>query len=320
MATRRALHGTMAMMAAMVALLGLSVTSAVAQERATVSYRSGSSLSVRVILDGWRNLPLRSLGGDRYEVVGDPKSLVGKSYTLRLENHGRDRIKVVVAVDGVNAFFRRPVEGHARADVGAILEGREVRLLRGFQVDDRTAEKFVFSPPEFSEGRYEGRIGEIEIHIYEEYRPERDGIRLDKEISQLPQAARPGLGTTGGDDVDSKVRRVRFVAATPEPTTRLLLAYGRPERQPEPFYPPQSGRLGVVIERHPGGVLITGVERGSLADEAGLREGDVIIKVDTERRPSPQELRDILRDKERGDYLFLEVERGRHLATFKIRM
>lgn len=308
------------MVAAVLAVLGLSLTSAVAQERAMASYRSGSSLSVRVILDGWRNLPLRSLGGDRYEVVGDAKLLMGKNYTLRLENHGRDRIKVVVAVDGVNAFFRKPVEGYARADVGAIMEGREVRVLRGFQVDDRTAQEFVFSPPEFSEGRYQGRIGEIEIHVYEEYRPERDGLKLDKEISQLPQAARPGLGTTGGDDVDSKVRRVRFVAATPEPNARLLLAYGRPDREPEPFYPPQSGRLGVVIERHPNGVLISSIERGSLADEVGLRDGDVIIKVDGERRPSPQELRDILRDKDRGDYLFLEVERGRHLATFKIRM
>lgn len=296
-----------------------AATSVEAVDRVRVYYRGGSSVSVQVIPDGRAALQFRSVGSDRYELVGDTRSLVGKSYALRIENHGRQRIKVVVAIDGVNAFFRRPVEGYARADVGAVLASREVRTIRGFQLDGDQAQRFVFSPPEFSEGRREGRVGEIELHVYEEWRPEPGDMRLDQEMAGRAEAAKPGLGTTTGDDFDSQVRRVRFITATPEPVARLLLLYGREEEEREDYYP-RPGRLGVVVERHPSGCLITGVEPDSLADDVGLRRGDVIIKADSEDEPSPQTLREVLRDKDSGEYLFLEVERGRHILTFKIRM
>lgn len=318
--TGRDRFGTTVALGLLAALaLGLAATADAATDRVRVYYREGNSLSVQVIPDGRRAIQFRNEGGDRYEMIGDTRVLMGKSYAIRLENNGRERIKVVVAVDGVNAFFRRPVEGYARADVGAILAAREVRVIQGFQVDEEQAQRFVFSPPEFSEGRRRGRIGEIEVHVYEEWRPERDGMKLDQEMAGRAEAAKPGLGTTTGDDFDSQVRRVRFVAATPEPTARLLLVYGAPEEGREDFYP-RSGKLGVVVERHPNGCQITSVDPGSLADDVGLRRGDVIVKADSEDEPSPQTLRELLRDKQSGDYLFLEVERGRHLLTFKIRM
>lgn len=296
-----------------------AATSVEAVDRVRVYYRGGSSVSVQVIPDGRSALQFRSVGSDRYELVGDTRSLVGKSYALRIENHGRQRIKVVVAIDGVNAFFRRPVEGYARADVGAVLGSREVRTIRGFQLDGDQAQRFVFSPPEFSEGRREGRVGEIELHVYEEWLPERGDMKLEEELAGRAGAAKPGLGTTTGDDFDSQVRRVRFVSATPEPVARLLLLYGRDDEEWEEPYP-RTGKLGVVVERHRSGCLITSVEPDSLADDVGLWRGDVIIKADSEEEPSPQTLREVLRDKDRGEYLFLEVERGRHILTFKIRM
>jgi len=296
-----------------------AATSVEALDRLRVYYRGGSSVSVQVIPDGRSALQFRSLGSDRYELVGDTRALVGKSYALRVENHGRQRLKVVVAIDGVNVFFRRPVEGYARADVGMILDSREMRTIRGFQLDGDQAQRFVFSPPEFSEGRRAGRVGEIEIDVYEEWRPELGNLKLEEELAGRAQASKPGLGTTTGDDFDSQVRRVRFVSATPEPVARLLLLYGREGEEREDFSP-RTGKLGVVVERHRSGCLITSVEPGSLADDVGLRRGDVIVKVDSEDEPSPQTLREVLRDKDRGEYLFLGVERGRHVLTFKIRM
>ncbi|HPC82091.1 MAG TPA: PDZ domain-containing protein [Thermoanaerobaculaceae bacterium] len=308
---------TVVLVLAALATVAAAATSE-AIDRVRVYYREGSSVSVQVIPDGRAALQFRSTGSDRYELIGDTQSLVGKSYALRIENHGRYRIKVVVGIDGVNAFFRKPVQGYARADVGAVLAAREVRTIKGFQLDGEQAQRFVFSPPEYSEGRGEGRVGEIELHVYEEWRPERDVPKLDEELSGRVEAARPGLGTTTGDDFDSQVRRVRFVSATPEPVARVVLLYGREEGFRPPS--PPSGKLGVTIERHPSGCRVTGVEPGSIAEEVGLRRGDIIVKADSEDEPSPQTLRRVLRDKDRGDYLFLEVERGRHLLTFKIRM
>lgn len=313
----RSQAATITILAALAMLAAATPSAAV--DRVRLYYREGNSISVQVIPDGRPPLQFRSTGGDRWQLVGDTRSLVGKSYVVRLENHGRQRIKVVVAVDGVNAFFRKEVEGYARADVGAVLGAREVRVLKGFQLDGEQGQRFVFSPPEFSEGRRRGRVGEIEIHVYEEWRPERDGGKFDQEMAGRAEAAKPGLGTTTGDDFESEIRRVRFVSATPEPVARLLLLYGHEEEGRDVFYPRRS-RLGVTVERHPSGCLITEVEPDSLADDVGLRRGDVIVKVDSEEEPTPRRLREILADKDRGDFLFLEVERGRHVLTFKIRM
>jgi S1-C subfamily serine protease len=100
----------------------------------------------------------------------------------------------------------------------------------------------------------------------------------------------------------------------------MLLVYGRPDEGWTREDNRSSGILGIVIDRVTNGSRITTVDADSLAEDVGLRRGDIIIKVDSEEEPSPQTVRQVLREKGRGDYLFLEVERGRHLLTFKIRM
>jgi hypothetical protein len=302
--------------------LAQALAAEAAQDRVRVYYREGSSLSVQVIPDGSPGLQFRNEGGDRWVMTGNTRALVGKSYILRLENNGRQRIKVVVGVDGVNAFFRKRIEGYARADVGAVLGSREVRVIKGFQVDEEEAQRFLFSPPEFSEGQdvRGARVGEIEVHIYEEMRPEKDIFLQKGDVPQPRAEGGPPIGTTTGDDVDSQIRRVRFVSATPEPAARVLLAYGRPEREIEREDVRPSGVLGVVVESHPRGCRVQSVEEDSIAEDVGLRRGDIIIKADSEDEPSPQMLRRLLRGKGEGNYLFLEVERGRHLLTFKVRL
>lgn len=293
------------------------------QDRLRASYGSGNSLFVQVIPDGRQPMPFESESPGAWVFRGDTASLVGKSYTIRLQNSGRSRIKVVVGVDGVNAYFRKPLTGTADRDIGSILAPGQTRVLTGFQVDEQTAQRFVFSPEEFSEGASVrgARVGEIEVHVYEEYRADEERGR--NSAAPSTSGARPRIGTTAGEDVDSDVRRVSFTASTREPIARLELAYGRPAPHQEVRPEEDQGRmgpLGVAVEQHPDGLRIVRVERDGLGDDLGLRDGDVITKVDTYARPTEAVLRRVLRDKGRGNYLFLEVLRGRHVVSFKARL
>lgn len=288
------------------------------------------SLDVEVILDNGRNLPFDRAGGDRYKYQGATSDLVGRPYSIHLRNRTDERLKVVVAVDGVNVYWKAPLRGTADGDVGSILRPGERRELEGFQVDENTAQRFVFSPPEWSEGseRAETRIGTIEVHVYREwhpiYRREAPAGEMEKHGAQAPalQAApgEPPIGTTGGEDVESNVRRVRFVCATPTPESRALLIYGRPDETrpvPGPWY---GSRLGIRGEDTEDGIRIVEVLRGTLAEDAGLLRGDVIVKVDVTPEPRLADLRRALERKHSGEYLFLEIARRSHTLSLKLRL
>ena len=319
---------TAARLAVVAALAGLMLPAAAQQsslggsapqDRLRLSYGSGGALFVQLVPDGRSPLPFQRDASGAWVFRGDTAPLVGRSYTVRLENSGRNRIKVVIGVDGVNAYFREPIAGSADRDVGSILGPGQDRELTGFQVDEQTAQRFVFSPPEFSEGGQvrRARVGEIDVQVYEEQRPEWGQAQRRSE----PGAA-PDIGTTAGEDVDSEVRRVAFTASTREPIARLLLVYGRPapDQGPHPQDDRWLGSLGVAAEQQADGVRIVRVEPDALGDDMGLRQGDLITKVDTSVRPTAARLRRILRDKGRGDYLFLEVRRGRHVVSFKTQL
>jgi membrane-associated protease RseP (regulator of RpoE activity) len=58
------------------------------------------------------------------------------------------------------------------------------------------------------------------------------------------------------------------------------------------------------------GVVVTLVVEGSPADEAGLREGDVIAAIDGESLASPQQLSDAIAERQPGDQVTLTVSRS----------
>ena len=317
-----ALGLALAMAASSAAAQGVGSGGRAVQNRVQLPIGDGDSLYIQVTAENGPPMTFERDSGV-WAFRGDTASLVGKSYTVRLENPGRKRIKVVVGVDGVNAYFRKPIVGAADGDIGSILGPGQTRVLTGFQADEQTAQRFVFSPPEFSEGAQVrgARIGEIDVHVYLE------SPRVSSRTQEQAPAARPGIGTTTGEDVDSEVRRVSFVASTREPFARVLLAYGRPtnnERPPTKPYGENSqgpGPLGIELEQQRDGLRIVGIERDGLGDDMGLREGDVISRVDTFARPTIAAFERILRDKRRGTYLFLEILRGRgHVVSFKTRL
>jgi hypothetical protein len=317
------------------------------------SWAPGGTVRLEVA-DGWVEVALRPDSGGplrlrpdgphRWTFDGSTSTLVGESYSIVLRNRTDERLKVVVGVDGLNVYAREEIAGSAHQDVGSILSAWSDRTLPGWQLDLDRAQRFVFSPPEWSEGegRTEAQIGLLTVQVYREWRPEpwgwekgeRDGERPLPRTAPVPaepktrsedSAASPSvaqnapIGTTAGDDVDSSVRTVRFVAATAYPEVWAVIDYGRAERAWRPREPRRDDLLGLWVEPAADGTRIVSVAPGSAADRAGLEASDVIVRIDTVHGPSPATTRRILRDKEPGDYAFLRVRRGPHELAVKIR-
>lgn len=78
----------------------------------------------------------------------------------------------------------------------------------------------------------------------------------------------------------------------------------------------RAGHLGVVLEEHSGGKLVvTGVEPGSPAEVAGLRAGDVLLKVGGATLKSLEAARELLQAQSPGEPKTLQVSRsGKKLA------
>jgi hypothetical protein len=312
------------------------------------------SLDVSLVPDRGRPLPLLHEGGNRWVFSGPTTALVGESYAIVLHNRTGERLKVVVGVDGLNVYEREVVAGRADEDVGSILAPWSDRTLPGWQIGSHRAQRFVFSPREWSEGegRTDAQIGLVTVQVYREWRAhaweeQRDGLHRHapgaRRAEPAPQeqaapegedsagAARPRahgapstvapgapIGTTAGDDVTSSVRTVRFVAATPYPEAWAVLDYGRALPPPR-WEPPADDLLGLRVDGDRDGTRIVSVVPGSPADEAGLRPWDVIVRLDTVTRPSAATTRRILESKHPGDYAFVRVRRGSHEIAVKIR-
>jgi uncharacterized iron-regulated protein len=79
---------------------------------------------------------------------------------------------------------------------------------------------------------------------------------------------------------------------------------------PERIKLPPPGQLGIVMDRGPLGVLIQQVQTGSGAQEAGLREGAQIIKLDDQPVADPEDIRIGLLAKRPGEMVSLTVIRA----------
>jgi serine protease Do len=66
------------------------------------------------------------------------------------------------------------------------------------------------------------------------------------------------------------------------------------------------------------GVLIRSVEKGSAAEKAGLKAGDVIVKADNEKLTDRSDLSHILRNHRSGGKVTLVVMRDKHEQTFVV--
>ncbi|WP_280554498.1 ChaN family lipoprotein [Halomonas sp. 25-S5] len=77
-----------------------------------------------------------------------------------------------------------------------------------------------------------------------------------------------------------------------------------------PFQPPEPPRLGVLIGEHAEGVLVQGIAPGSVAEAAGLAEGDVIVTAAGRPMTQPADLTAVIGRQVPGTLLPLDIRRG----------
>ncbi len=79
----------------------------------------------------------------------------------------------------------------------------------------------------------------------------------------------------------------------------------------------QKGKLGVYTGHSPDGVKITGVMPGGPAERAGVKEGDLLRRINGERMHSPQELSDEIADFKPGEQVEIVLRRDGERVILK---
>jgi putative serine protease PepD len=79
----------------------------------------------------------------------------------------------------------------------------------------------------------------------------------------------------------------------------------------------QHALLGVTPTTASGGVGIGSVENGTAADDAGLKQGDVILAVDGKAVTQPEQLRAVIASHQPGDTLTLRIRRSGTVKTLQ---
>jgi len=130
----------------LLALAAVGLLSASAPTPADASSRGG--VSMEVLVDG---RPLKELRADGRTYVEARK---GRSYTIRLRNDTGGRVAVALAVDGLNSIDAKHTA--ARDASKWVLSPYETAEIKGWQVDDGHARKFVFTSEEKSYGTWIG--------------------------------------------------------------------------------------------------------------------------------------------------------------------
>jgi hypothetical protein len=84
--------------------------------------------------------------------------------------------------------------------------------------------------------------------------------------------------------------------------------------------PGYGAYLGTVPDMtdNPGGVLLSGVRAGSPAERAGLKQGDILVRIGDKNIPDLQAMTDALRSHKSGDVVELEYVRNGTHATVSV--
>jgi M6 family metalloprotease-like protein len=178
-----------------------------------------------------------------------------------------------------------------------------------------------------------GFVG-VEIGQDAQGRPVIDDVAPDSPAEAA--GLKPGAVVThvGGSPVASasEVRNRLRSAFAGEPLGLGVIQGGRPVAYrvtPRPASRPMSATsgtqsrivLGVQNEsRDSGGVEVTGVTEGGAAAEAGVKVGDLILRVDDTALTAEVSLRDVLTRKKAGDAVLLTIRRGEKTLELRARL
>jgi hypothetical protein len=200
---------------------------------------SAGGFSFELIDDGGRPLPTFFHAGRTY-VLGTK----GVRYRVRVRNESGRRAEVVVSVDGRDVIDGGPSSLEKN---GYIVDSRGEVVIDGYRLSESTVAAFRFGTVSRSYAALEGDardVGVIGVAVFPERQvraePLRDSLSRDSSSREkgaraesiqgapspsAPEAKRPGLGTTFGEEHESHVQRVAFLRESTRPAATLTLRY-----------------------------------------------------------------------------------------------
>jgi len=269
------MHGTTRWMLA--ALLALATPATTPAQDAAPAARGGWSFDL--LDEAGKTLPTFTHGGRTY-VLGT----AGRRYQVRVRNDSGRRAEVVVSVDGRDVIDGGP---SSTAKRGYLVEAHGEARIDGFRVSESAVAAFRFGTVARSYAALEGDardVGVIGVAVFPERRPPPASLRVAPAPAQeksasagvasrethdaAPAERRPGLGTTFGEERDSRVREVAFTRESSHPSVVLTLRY--------------DDRPGLLAA----GVDVDGRRCGT--DDARLRRSADPFRRDTRFAPPPR--------------------------------
>jgi hypothetical protein len=200
---------------------------------------SAGGFSFELIDDGGRTLPTFFHTGRTY-VLG----AAGVRYRVRVRNESGRRAEVVVSVDGRDVIDGGP---SSLGKSGYIVDSRGEVVIDGYRLSENAVAAFRFGTVSRSYAALEGDardVGVIGVAVFPERQlraeplrdsPSRDSSSREKSARaeaiqgapspSAPEAKRPGLGTTFGEEHESHVQRVAFLRESTRPAATLTLRY-----------------------------------------------------------------------------------------------
>ena len=197
--------------------------------RADAAVRKGE-WSFDLVDDQGRSLPAFVHRGGTY-VLG----AAGQRYRVRVRNDSPRRVEVVVSVDGRDVLDGGPssLEKH-----GYVVDAHGEAIILGYRLSEASVAAFRFGTVARSYAALEGDardVGVIGVAVFPERQPRRIALpesappelreRSSGAEASAKAAPRPGLGTTFGEEHDSRVRRVSFARESARPEVLLKLRY-----------------------------------------------------------------------------------------------
>ncbi|QDQ26802.1 hypothetical protein FNU76_10740 [Chitinimonas arctica] len=154
----------------------------------------------------------------------------GEPYQLRLRNLSRERVMVVLSVDGINA-----VSGETAAfrQSGYVLEPYADTVVTGWRKSMGSVARFYFTDLGDSYAARTDRpfdVGVIGAAVFNERRYVPPPAAIAKEGNRPPMASRKAesaaaMGTGHGEIEESHVRRTEFERASEQPREVLAVRY-----------------------------------------------------------------------------------------------
>ncbi len=139
----------------------------------------------------------------------------------------------------------------------------------------------------------------------------------DLVLLKLDAASKSALRVYDDVSDPSEVGTIGELLVSPFPGGEYLMSVigTTPFKMPGVY---ETGYLGVKVETEDGLTTVTHVQPHSAADEAMLREGDVVVSVNEQKVSSPDDLITILKKSRVRDIISLTVLRDGKMDSFKI--